>query len=131
MERLLVRSRDAWTKALELEPSNPRALWIKAAGYLYSPPERGGSYDKAIEIYHEMERSAGVPDPTSPFPDWGKPEALMSLAFAHLNHPKDRDAAGALEEARAALKLQPEWHYVKDILVPQIEAARTATAARE
>jgi hypothetical protein len=48
----------------------------------------------------------------------------MSLAYAHLNHPRNRDVEAAMKEARAALRLQPEWHYVKDILVPQIEKAR-------
>jgi hypothetical protein len=31
---------------------------------------------------------------------------------------------GAEEQARAALDLQPQWHFVRDILVPQIEAKR-------
>jgi cytochrome c-type biogenesis protein CcmH/NrfG len=124
LNRIMGQAKVAIAKALELEPANPRALWIKGAGFLYTPPERGGSYDRAIETYREMEKSSGAPDPASPFPDWGKPEALMSLAYAHLNHPKNRDAAAALEEARAALRLQPEWHYVKNILVPQIESAR-------
>ncbi|HEY2289236.1 MAG TPA: hypothetical protein VGM86_00920 [Thermoanaerobaculia bacterium] len=61
----------------------------------------------------------------SPLPDWGKPEALMSLAYSHLSQkPPDLDAAG--EEAHAALRLQPEWSYVRDVLLPQIEAARKA-----
>ena len=66
---------------------------------------------------------APPPDPGSPLPDWGKPEALMSLAYAHLNGaPPDLDAAE--REARAALALQPEWSYVRDVLLPQILAAR-------
>ena len=30
------------------------------------------------------------------------------------------------EEAHAALRLQPEWVYVRDVLLPKIEAARKA-----
>ena len=110
-------------RALELEPKNPRALWIQAIPYLVLPPERGGSIDKAIELYQKMAENSGPPNPRSPRPDWGKPEALMSLANAHIMKPTP-DVNLATEEARAALELQPQWHFVKDILMPQIEAKR-------
>lgn len=58
----------------------------------------------------------------APLPDWGKAEALMSLAYAHLN-ASPPDVAAAREEAHAALRLQPEWAYVRDKLLPAIEAA--------
>jgi tetratricopeptide (TPR) repeat protein len=108
-------------KAEELEPSNPRVLWTKAAFYFYSPPERGGSVDKAMELYRQQIANSKPAAPESPLPEWGKAEALMSLAFAHMMK-KDFDAATAA--ARDALKVQPQWHYVKDILIPQIAKAR-------
>lgn len=116
-QRLLAR-------ALELEPDNPRVLWVQAIPYLFSPPEQGGNLGRAIELYRRMaEVSQAASDAGSPLPDWGKPEALMSLAFAHLRQSPP-DLAAASEEARAALRLQPEWSYVRDILVPQIETAQ-------
>ncbi|MFL6259780.1 MAG: hypothetical protein ACJ76Y_08725 [Thermoanaerobaculia bacterium] len=82
---------------------------------------------RAIEIYRRMsEVSPAVSDASSPLPDWGKPEALMSLAFSHLNQ-KPPDLAAASEEAHAALRLQPEWSFVRDVLLPKIEAAQKAT----
>jgi tetratricopeptide (TPR) repeat protein len=109
------------TRATELEPDNPRVLWVKAVPLLVLPPDKGGNLDGAIALYRRMdELSKAESDPASPLPDWGKPEALMSLAFAHL---QQSDLAAAGEEARAALRLQPEWSYVRDVLVPQIEAA--------
>jgi hypothetical protein len=110
-------------RALELEPSNPRTLWIQAVPYIVLPPERGGNRDRAIELYHRMFENAGPPKPESPLPDWGKVEALMSLSSANLNKPSP-DLDVAEEEARAALRLRPDWHYVRDILVPQIDAKR-------
>lgn len=117
-QRLLAR-------AVDLAPDNPRVLWVQATPLLYLPPEKGGNLDRAIEIYRRMDEvSQTASDAGSPLPDWGKPEALMSLAFAHLKKsPPDVESAG--EEARAALRLQPEWAYVRDTLVPQIEAARS------
>ncbi|MFL6232540.1 MAG: hypothetical protein ACJ76N_05345 [Thermoanaerobaculia bacterium] len=121
------RLRPQLTRAKELAPDNPCVLWAEASFYLYSPPEYGGSVPRAIEIYRRMsEVSPAVSDASSPLPDWGKPEALMSLAFSHLNQ-KPPDLAAASEEAHAALRLQPEWSFVRDVLLPKIEAAQKAT----
>lgn len=124
MRDRLGRFRRFSARATELEPDNPRVLWAVGAGYFYSPPEHGGNVDRAIETYRRMDEvSRATSDTESALPDWGKPEALMSLAFAHLNHSSP-DLVAASEEARAALRLQPEWSYVRDFLLPQIEAAQ-------
>jgi hypothetical protein len=105
-----------------LDPKNPRVLWTRGGFYLYSPPAQGGSIARAIETYTEMLKEAekrGV-DATSPLPDWGKPEALMSLAYAH-SMQKPPDLAAARAEAEAALKVQPEWAYVRDNLLKSLE----------
>jgi hypothetical protein len=111
------------TRAEGLEPSNPRVLWVRAGFYLFSPPAVGGDRARAVEIYHRQVDASGPLSPSSPLPDWGKVEALMSLSFAHLTDPEP-DLDAAREEARAALALEPDWHYVRDILAPKIEAAR-------
>ena len=108
-------------RAEALEPKNPRVLWVKGGFFLFRPAALGGSIPRAIEIYKEMLKEADrhPGDAASPFPDWGKPEALMSLAFAHsmLTPP---DLATARDEAQAALKLEPEWSYVRDNLIPRL-----------
>ncbi|MFL6199618.1 MAG: hypothetical protein ACJ76J_10605 [Thermoanaerobaculia bacterium] len=110
-------------RATDLEPDNPRVLWVKAVPLLVLPPDKGGNLKGAIELYRRMDEvSQAKSDTGSPLPDWGKPEALMSLAFAHL---QQSDLTSAREEAQAALRLQPDWSYVRDILVPQIEAAQS------
>ena len=108
-------------KALELEPDNPRALWVQAIPYVVLPPERGGDLDRAIGIYRRILKSVAPLNPDSPLPDWGRVEALMSLANAHLKQtPPNIGAAKA--EVKQILGLQPDWHYVRDILSAQIEA---------
>jgi len=105
-----------------LDPENPRVLWTKGAFLFYAPEQYGGSIPGAIEVYKQMLKVAerrGV-NAESPCPDWGKPEALMSLAVAHTKL-KPPDLKSAREEATAALKLEPEWSYVKDTLLPKIE----------
>ncbi|HYU32061.1 MAG TPA: hypothetical protein VEW48_07850 [Thermoanaerobaculia bacterium] len=116
-QRLLARAK-------ELEPDNPRMLWVEAVPYLYLPVDRGGDRARALKLYRRMVEVSGSPVASSPLPDWGKPEGLMSLAYAHLNQPAP-DLESADKEAREALRLQPDWSYVKDILLPQIEKART------
>jgi hypothetical protein len=45
----------------------------------------------------------------------------MSLAYLH-SHSALQDPDRALAYARAALAMVPRWHYVSEVLMPQIEA---------
>src|ERR1700683_4026489 len=56
-------------------------------------------------------------------PSWGEPELLMSLAWSNLNRTLP-DLNAAEQDAQAALKIVPYWHYVRDILMPHIRAAQ-------
>ena len=47
----------------------------------------------------------------------------MSLAWSNLNRTTP-DLKAAEQYAQAALKLVPYWHYVRDILMPQIRTAQ-------
>ena len=47
----------------------------------------------------------------------------MGLAWSNLNRSTP-DVSAAEQYARSALAVVPYWHYVRDILVPQIEVAR-------
>jgi hypothetical protein len=67
---------------------------------------------------------AHKPDVVDPLePSWGEPELLMSLAWSSLNRTSP-DLNAAEQDAQAALKLVPYWHYVRDILMAQIRAAQ-------
>jgi hypothetical protein len=50
----------------------------------------------------------------------------MNLAWSNL-HRKEPDLAAADQFARQALEIVPYWHYVRDILVKQIQDARKTT----
>ncbi|HUJ12514.1 MAG TPA: hypothetical protein VL284_01895 [Thermoanaerobaculia bacterium] len=107
-------------RAAALDPKNPRMLWARGAFLLYPPASKTA---EAIDTYKEMlaEAERRGEDPSSPLPDWGKPEALMSIAYASLALSPP-DLATAREDAQAALKLRPEWSYVRDTLLPDIES---------
>jgi len=120
---LVERARRHLARAAALEPENPRVLWVEAAPYLFLPEGRGGDRARAIGLYRRMVEVIRPVDAGSPMPDWGLPEAHMSLAFAQLQLASP-DLELAEREAREALRLQPEWHYVKAVLLPQIAQAR-------
>ncbi|HEV8117286.1 MAG TPA: hypothetical protein VGQ32_02110 [Thermoanaerobaculia bacterium] len=109
---------------------NPRVAWMVGGGTWYLPAEKGGGPAAAIEIYEKglraaRKKSGAAKDSLDP--GWGEPELLASLAWSKLNQPApDIDAAEA--NARAAVALVPDWHYARDILMPQVRDAREAKA---
>ena len=126
MQQLLQQSSPLLKEAMATAPDNPRLLWVLGPIRWSSPPERGGGQDKAFEIYNKgleavRNQKRGVVDPLEP--SWGEPELLMNLAWSNLNRITP-DLKAADQYAQAALKLVPYWHYVRDILLPQIQAAQ-------
>src|SRR3984885_14730964 len=126
MQELLQQSSPLLKEAIATAPDNPRLLWVLGPIRWSSPPERGGGQDKAFEIYNKglevvRNQKGGVVDPLEP--SWGEPELLMNLAWSNLNRTNP-DLKAADQYAQAALKLVPYWHYVRDILIPQIQTAQ-------
>ena len=126
LQELFQQSSPLLKEAMATAPDNPRLLWVLGPIRWSSPPERGGGQDKAIELYNKglaeiRDHKRDVADPLEP--SWGEPELLMSLAWSNLNRTAP-DLSAAEQDAQAALKLVPYWHYVRDILMPQIRAAQ-------
>jgi tetratricopeptide (TPR) repeat protein len=112
-------------EANEMAPDNPRLIWVHGPILWNSPPERGGGQEEAIQNYqHGLEIYSKIKPSDDPLePSWGKPELMMSLAYCYLNaHSPDANAAERY--AHNALEIVPYWHYVRDILLPQIVAAK-------
>ena len=126
MREFLLKAMSYMNEAEAAEPENPRVLWVLGQVRWNLPPERGGDQDKVFETYQKglkaaRERKGTVGDPL--MPSWGEPELLMNLAYSNLARSTP-DLAAAEQYARAALALVPYWHYVRDILLPQIAAAK-------
>jgi len=106
---------------------NPRFYWVMGPLYWRQPAERGGGQAKAFEAMQKglelaRKQKGGASDPLEP--SWGEPELLMAEAWYYQN-AAEPDLNAAEKDARAALALVPDWHYVRDILLPQIEEAKT------
>src|SRR5262245_317388 len=112
-------------EADEMAPDNPRLIWVHGPILWNTPPERGGGHDKAIENYQRgLQICSKIKTRNDPLePSWGKPELMMSLAYCYLNTSPE-NANAAERYARGALEIVPHWHYVRDILLPQILAAK-------
>jgi len=112
--------------ARETEPDNPRLAWVLGGSRWYNPPERGGGEAIALETYQKGLKTARQSNATAKddlFPSWGEPELLMNLAWSNL-HRREPDLDAAERYAKEALKLVPYWHYMRDILLPQIQEAK-------
>jgi tetratricopeptide (TPR) repeat protein len=120
-ERILALVKEADHAA----PDNPRLIWVKGPIFWNTPPDRGGGQDKAIENYQRglevCSKTKASDDPLEP--SWGKPELMMTLSYCYLNK-NSADLNAAERYAREALEIVPHWHYVRDILLPQILAAK-------
>ena len=125
IQELVPRFMALFEESLAAAPDNPRLLWVYGAQQWYNASQLGkGRREDAIATYRKGVESARqqkgrATDPLEPA--WGEPELLMSLAWSTLNAPQP-DPAAARAHAREALALVPHWHYLRDILIPQIEA---------
>jgi ketosteroid isomerase-like protein len=126
VQELLQQLSPLLKEATAAAPNNPRLLWVLGPIRWSSPPDRGGGQDKAFESYNRgleavRNQKGDASDPLEP--SWGEPELLMSLAWSNLNRTTP-DLNAAEQDAQAALEIVPYWHYVRDILMPQIRAAQ-------
>jgi hypothetical protein len=125
IEELRAEARQLRKDAESMSPGNPRLLWVFGPNLWYVPVERGGGQAKAMELYEQGLQTIRKQKPAEDAlePSWGEPELLMNLAWSYLSRTAP-DVNAAEQNARAALQLVPYWHYVRDILLPQIQEAK-------
>src|SRR5260370_13714807 len=126
VQKVLAQISPLVKEAKAAAPDNPRLIWVLGPILLYTPPDRGGGLDKVIGNYERgLEICSKLKAPGDALePSCGKPELLMSLAYSYLSKTPPYVSA-AERNARAALEIVPYWHYTRDILLPQIVAAKT------
>lgn len=124
--KAMVPAMVAMTKAaLAAAPQNPRLQWVLGPQLWWTPVERGGGQAAAAAAYEKGLALARKPSAPADGlePSWGEAELLMNLAWTRLNQSTP-DVAAAEAHAREALRLVPHWRYLRDVLLPQIHAAK-------
>lgn len=127
VQELMTKAVPLFAEAQKTAPENPRLMWVLGANYWYYTPEKKGpDHARALQTYQtglELARKARATASDPLDPSWGEPELLMNLAWANLNADVP-DFVAADRYAHSALELVPYWHYLRDILVPQIRDAK-------
>lgn len=121
--RLGPRSGEAMDRALELGPNNPRVWLLRGIGAMFTPGMFGGGLDKAEQyLEHAIDL---FPDdrPAPPAPAWGYADAYAWLGQVHQTNG-DLEAARAAYEA--ALRIEPDYAWVRGFLLPGLERAESS-----
>ena len=133
LQELIPQARQVLKEAQAQAPDNPRLAWVLGPNTWYATPQNEENQKKAIDLYQRgleaIRKQKNVSsDPLEP--SWGEPELLMNLAWSNL-HGNTPDLSAARTCAQSALNLVPYWHYVRDILMPQIQNAIDATKTQK
>jgi len=100
--------------AERLGPGNPRVLLLRGINAFHAPSQFGGM-TKARDYFAAAVAAFERDAPPAGYPAWGRAEAYAWLgrAYVRLGEP-DR----ATDAYRRALALEPEYSWVRDVLLP-------------
>ena len=115
------RAQKALKKAAQLAPDNPRVVLCTAIRDFNTPGMFGGSKEKGLRGFQRAAELFAREEPIDPIrPAWGHSRTYAWLGLVY----QDR---GELALARAAfakaLAINPEFSWVKNVLLPELEKA--------
>jgi hypothetical protein len=110
-------------KAVEQGPRNPRVVLMDAGAIFNSPPEAGGSrerglarWEEALSLF-EAESNATMVDPIVPRWGYALAQGWMATLYLRMTPPQKENARRA---ADAALRMRPDFWWVRDQVLPQL-----------
>ncbi|MCG8607607.1 GyrI-like domain-containing protein [bacterium] len=113
-------------KAKALAPENPRVVLVDAMNTFYTPEQFGGSQSTGITLFKRavelFERKLESDDKL--LPRWGHEAAYAWLANAYLTKTEP-DLHSAKEAFERSLAVRPNFVWVKDTMLPQLERQLT------
>ena len=117
---------NAIKKAMQLAPDNPRVVLSAAISDFNTPKMFGGSKEEGLQGFQRAAELFAQEELTAPIhPAWGHSRTYAWLGIAY----QDR---GELEQARAAfakaLEIDPNFGWVKYVLLPELEKANSPDA---
>lgn len=113
-------------KAKQLAPDNPRVVLSAAISDFNTPEMFGGSKEKGLQGLKRAAELFAQEEPTDPIrPVWGHREAYAWLGIAYQGQGELESARTAFEKA---LEIDPDFGWVKDWLLPELEKANSPDA---
>ena len=113
-------------KAKQLAPDNPRVVLSAAISDFNTPEMFGGNKEKGLQGFQRAAELFAQEEPTDPIqPVWGHREAYAWLGIAYQNQGELESARTAFEKA---LEIDPDFGWVKDWLLPELEKANSPDA---
>jgi tetratricopeptide (TPR) repeat protein len=110
---------DMQSKALALDPENPRVWLLKGIGDFHTPEAYGGGGGPARAALERAAAEFQRDAPPPPEPRWGRVDVHVWLGQV-LQAAGERDRARAQYEK--ALALEPDHAWVRDQLLPSLES---------
>lgn len=104
-------------KAIRLDEKNPFAWFQKGSSYYHSPSMFGGDIGKSVESFEKSE-SLYEQNGASLDYNWQYLDALVWLGQAYEKNDQWKEAKATYEKA---LRLEPEYKWVKYQLLPELE----------
>ena len=112
------KSSGAIDTALKLARDNPRVALQAGVGAFFTPRMFGGGIDKAEKEIRRAEKLFAEESTNQPWPNWGRLDVLAWMGQV-LAAKGDRQGARAYYER--ALQLQPDYGWVRHILLPALD----------
>lgn len=110
-------------RARQLGPDNPRVWMIDGISAMFTPAQYGGGNEiaerklrRAVELFEQ-----GT-NPAAPAPRWGRAESHAWLGYLLQRTGRAADARASFQRA---LVLEPGNVWVRDVLLPSLDRART------
>ena len=117
------RANEAMEKAKQFGADHPRVWIVDGTSDFYTPSMFGGDKERALKKIKKAARLAEQESPDDPLmPSWGHAEAHTWIGIAHMEAERYAKARTAFE---TALDLNPDYGWVKYVLLPELEAKQS------
>lgn len=104
--------------AMAAGPTNPRVWLIRGISTIFTPPEYGGGLSEAETQLSKAVALFSLDQPVPPAPSWGRAEAYAWLGQVQQRENKPSEALASYNKA---LALEPNYAWVKNVLLPSVK----------
>lgn len=109
-------------RASLLSPENPRILMLRGIGLYYTPAMWGGDKQKALTNLQracECAEKGACAAKEATMPDWGHADVFATKGMMFADQDDKENAKAAYDRA---VQLQPNYSWVKNVLLPKLSA---------